>query len=95
MRGSRKQSVAVKFTANFVANLASLEAFLVEAQYPQAYDRLPDELAEVVVSNIERFPAMGFFWGIVWHDPSKRLHKQIACASGLLSSRVTPSYVKT
>ena len=91
MRGSRKQSVAVKFTANFVANLASLEAFLVEAQYPQAYDRLPDELAEVVVPNIARCPARGVLVGIMWHDPSKRLHKQIACASGLLSSCATPS----
>ena len=59
MRGSPKQSAAVKFTANFEANLAAIEVFLTERQFAQGYDRLLDELGEVVVPNIERFPAMG------------------------------------
>ena len=59
MPGPRKQSVAVKFTANFEANLASIEAFLTKGEFAQGYDRLLDELGDVVVSNLERFPAMG------------------------------------
>ena len=59
MRGSQKWSVIVKFTANFEANLASIEAFLTEGEFVQGYERLLDELGEVVVPNIERFPAMG------------------------------------
>ena len=59
MPGSPKQSAAVKFTANFEANLAAIEVFLTERQFAQGYDRLLDELGEVVVPNIERFPAMG------------------------------------
>ena len=59
MPGSRKQSVAVKFTANFEANLASIDAFLTEGEFAQGYDRLLDELGDIVVPNLERFPAMG------------------------------------
>lgn len=59
MPGPRQQSVAVKFTANFEANLASIEAFLTEGEFAQGYDRLLDELGDIVVPNLERFPAMG------------------------------------
>ena len=59
MPGPRKQSVAVKFTANFEANLASIDAFLTKGEFAQGYDRLLDELGDVVVPNLERFPAMG------------------------------------
>ena len=59
MPGPRKQSVAVKFTANSEANLVSIEAFLTKGEFAQGYDRLLDELGDVVVSNLERFPAMG------------------------------------
>ena len=59
MPGSRKQAIAVKFTANFEANLASIEAFLTEGEFAQGYDRLLDELSDVVVPNLERFSAMG------------------------------------
>ena len=59
MPDPRKQSVIVKFTANFEANLASIEAFLTEGEFAQGYDRLLDELGHVVVPNLERFPAIG------------------------------------
>lgn len=59
MPGFRKQPVAVKFTANFEANLASIEAFLTEGEFAQGYGRLLDELSDVVVPNLERFPSMG------------------------------------
>ena len=49
----------VKFTANFERNLEEIERFLTEAEAPQAYDGLLDELLETVIPNLERFPGMG------------------------------------
>lgn len=51
--------VAVKYSANFEANLGQIEAFLIQADAPQAYDSLLVELAATVVPNLERFPQMG------------------------------------
>jgi plasmid stabilization system protein ParE len=53
-----KQPV-VKFTENFERNLEDIEHFLTEAEAPQAFDSLLDELLETVVPNLERFPEMG------------------------------------
>ncbi|MBK7422769.1 MAG: type II toxin-antitoxin system RelE/ParE family toxin [Propionivibrio sp.] len=50
---------AVKFTANFERNLEDIELFLTEAEAPQAFDGLLDELLETVIPNLERFPDMG------------------------------------
>lgn len=49
----------VKLTANFERNLEAIEAFLLEAQAPQAFDALLDELTDTVIANLERFPGMG------------------------------------
>lgn len=49
----------VKLTGNFERHLAELETFLVEAEAPQAFDALLDELIETVIPNLERFPGMG------------------------------------
>ena len=49
----------VQVTANFERNLESIEAFLVEADAPRAYDVLLDELLFTVIPNLERFPDMG------------------------------------
>ncbi len=49
----------VKFTANFERNLEEAERFLLEADAPQAFDALLDELTETVIPNLERFPGMG------------------------------------
>ena len=49
----------VKLTANFERNLEEVEAFLLEAGAPQAFDVLLDELMDTVVPNLERFPSMG------------------------------------
>lgn len=51
--------LTVKFTANFERNLADIEAFLRQMEAPQAFDDLVDELVEVVVPNLERFPGLG------------------------------------
>jgi len=56
---SRPQLHAVKLTANFERNLDGVQQFLEEAQVPQAFDALLDELLETVVPNLERFPDMG------------------------------------
>ena len=49
----------VRLTANFERNLADIENFLAEAEAPQAYDALLDELLDTVIPNLERFPGMG------------------------------------
>ena len=49
----------VRYTANFEANLQSIEAFWTENEFPQGYDRLLDELLDTVVTNLERHPRMG------------------------------------
>jgi plasmid stabilization system protein ParE len=49
----------VSFTVNFERNLAEIERFLIEAEAPQAFDGLLDDLLETVIPNLEQFPAMG------------------------------------
>lgn len=49
----------VKLTVNFERNLADIERFLTEAEAPQAFDGLLDELLDTVIPNLERFPGMG------------------------------------
>lgn len=49
----------VKFTANFERNIKELDAFLVQAQAPHAFDALLDELTNTVIPNLETFPGMG------------------------------------
>lgn len=49
----------VKLTANFGRNLEEIERFLIEAEAPQAFDGLLDELLETVIPNLEQFPEMG------------------------------------
>jgi len=51
--------LVVKLTANFERNLADIERFLTEADAPQAYDGLLDELLGTVIPNLKRFPGMG------------------------------------
>jgi hypothetical protein len=53
------QRIVVKLTTNFESNLASIECFLTEADAPQAYDALLDELLETVIPNLECFPDIG------------------------------------
>ena len=49
----------VRLAANFERNLADIERFLTEAEAPQAYDALLDELLDTVIPNLERVPAIG------------------------------------
>ena len=51
--------LSVKLTANFEQNLADIEQFLLEAEAPQAFDGLLDELLGTVLPNLERFPGLG------------------------------------
>lgn len=50
---------AVKLTANFERNLEEIERFLTDAEAPQAFDLLLDELLETTIPNLEHFPEMG------------------------------------
>ena len=49
----------IKFTRNFATNLDEIERLFTEAEAPQAYAALLDELLETVIPNFERFPGMG------------------------------------
>ena len=49
----------VELTASFIERLESIEAFLAEAEAPQAYDKLLDELRRTVIPNLRRFPRIG------------------------------------
>jgi len=51
--------VTIKITANFERNLADIEQFLIEAEAPQAFDVLIDELLGTVLPNLEQFPNLG------------------------------------
>ncbi|HEX4879738.1 MAG TPA: type II toxin-antitoxin system RelE/ParE family toxin [Limnobacter sp.] len=51
--------IKIKLTANFERNLADIEQFLTEAEAPQAFDDLIDELLGTAVPNLERFPELG------------------------------------
>jgi len=53
------KKLVVKLTANFEHNLEDIERFLSEAEAPQAYDALLDDLLGTVIPNLERFPDMG------------------------------------
>jgi len=52
-------TITLKLTANFERNLADVDAFLTEADAPQAFDALVDDLLNSVISNLERFPGLG------------------------------------
>lgn len=49
----------VELTASVIERLVSIEAFLIDAGAPQAYDELLDELRLTVIPNLRRFPRMG------------------------------------
>ena len=49
----------VELTASFIERLESIEAFLMDAGAPQAYDKLLDGLRRTVIPNLRRFPRIG------------------------------------
>lgn len=49
----------VRYTASFAANLADIETFWLENEYPRGYDAMLDELDRKVIPNLERFPGIG------------------------------------
>lgn len=49
----------IKFTNNFESNLAAIEIFWDECNFPLGYDRLLDELEQTLIPNLERFPMLG------------------------------------
>ncbi len=51
--------IQVKLTANFERNLEAIAEFLDLMSAPQVYDRLLDELINILIPNLENFPAMG------------------------------------
>lgn len=51
--------VSIRTTANFEGDLEAIERFLLDAQAPQAFDALLDQLLGTVIPNLERFPDIG------------------------------------
>ena len=51
--------IQVELTASFIERLEAIEAFLAEADSPQAYDKLLDGLRRTVIPNLRRFPRIG------------------------------------
>jgi hypothetical protein len=51
--------VGVSFTANFERNLEEIDGFLLDAEAPQGFDALLDQLIDTVIPNLERFPDIG------------------------------------
>lgn len=78
----------VQFTANFERNLEDIERFLTEAEVPQAFDGLLDELLETVIPNLERFPEMGRPF-MVRHPHSVETNNALATLRAKLSA-LTP-----
>lgn len=87
----------VRLAANFEANLAQIEAYLAEAETPQAYDELLDVLLETVIPNLERHPRMGRplldrpAQSVEGRNAIDRLRKQIA--GGELREYLTGDYL--
>ncbi len=51
--------IQVELTASFIERLASIEAFLTDADALQEYDKLLDDLRITVIPNLRRFPRIG------------------------------------
>ncbi len=64
MRATRAPlRTVIRYTRNFEADLARIEAFWQGRDFPQGYDRLLDEIEERVIVNLEQHPRMGrSFW---------------------------------
>ena len=54
-----KRRVAVKITANFERNLASIREFLVSADAAPAFAALVEDLTDRMIPAMERFPDIG------------------------------------
>jgi ParE toxin of type II toxin-antitoxin system, parDE len=53
------KKTTIKLTANFERNLEGIDAFLTAANAAFAYDDLLDTLTEILIPNLENFPALG------------------------------------
>ena len=70
----------IQFTANFSANLNSIEAFWEENAFPRAFDLLLDELTQRVLPHLARHPLMGrrFMVRRVHSVEAQALHEALA-----------------
>ena len=49
-------TIKLELSASFERNLVDIETFLTEADAPQAFDALIDNLLSTVIPVLERFP---------------------------------------
>jgi hypothetical protein len=59
MPTQRKPKAAIRFTSNFEDNLAQIEAYWDDNQFPAGYDRLLDELTDTTLLTLEQHPRLG------------------------------------
>jgi hypothetical protein len=59
MPAQRKAHITVRFTPNFEDNLAQIEAYWDDNQFPAGYDRLLAELADTTLPTLEQHPHLG------------------------------------
>jgi hypothetical protein len=72
-----KKSI-VRLTANFERYLVDIEHSRTEADVPQSYDVLLDELLDTVIPNFERFPRIG---GPFFSQPARSVETTNALAA--------------
>ncbi|BEP51878.1 MULTISPECIES: type II toxin-antitoxin system RelE/ParE family toxin [Variovorax] len=92
MAGREEEGAAlarVQYARNFASNLESIEAFWLDNDFAQGYERLLDALTDVVVPNLQRHPRMGrhFLKRAVESVEAKRLLERI----GLQLSALGPN----
>jgi plasmid stabilization system protein ParE len=51
--------ITVRFTPNLEANLANIERYWADNQFPAGFDRLMVELVDTVIRNLEDHPRYG------------------------------------
>jgi hypothetical protein len=49
----------IQLTKNFESNLDLIEQFWSESDFSQEYDRLLDDLTEILIPNLEQYPHIG------------------------------------
>ncbi len=82
-----------RFTANALANLDAIEAFLTGHEHPHAFDLLLAELQDRVLPDLSRFPRMGRLFMARRPDSVEARHLHEAMASRLSPGDQVREYV--
>lgn len=100
MPAQKTARVTVRFTPNFEDNLAQIEAYWDDNEFPAGYDRLLNELTGTTLPTLEKHPKLGrpFFDRAAQTQQAKKklqtLHKQLTAlaADGEIREYVMTDY---